>query len=731
MRTFFAYRSFETLALLDTGHEDCHFIWAQRRQKKTTEFQKSDEDSVKVVKKLATFLGMDGCSLYVSPQHYRKFVESYALDMRMSMASFYREQAQLESDQKQEAPINVSKPRPRAVHDLLIQKSRCAALATCSDEDYLTLAHQVIPMLPRFYLVEINGHQWSDVLRVWFELDIKSKDESVLQTLETQFTEPSGFVQTLSRHMITFLRQCYPDHGKSMHMSVIADKRIGGVGQKAVKISQDKSETIYTTGIHLHATELFVTIRDLLNLRHAFVQYLDQEMPLSTYSLYNCSEPQDPVQWGCLIDLSPINPNKGLRMPGSFKCDRCTECGNQQAKRLSCQTCHSFGYIHINKFYWPCTWTYEHLPDCKMFINSTEFVSQKKDPTTVFEIVAIDLPQYDLRHLNMIYLTSIKLNGATIACGEEGQEKPFEYRRTPTAGLRISIKSAPVNKGKRKNMVRSEDDTIDPCIEVKKQQVGYLFEARRDSDQRYTEQVRKAISQCVNPWSTSNLVNDQVPSPAGAKKLKPNPFGKAAANMSQTTVVDTSKKVQRWKDIEIGRVQAFMVRLQDPVRQEVLKTIPLKYQTTEFVEKWKTLPYVLCGYISPIKNEVSKRCPFKTGFDPMHSKNNVFFQFMVPVINQDIKTLSPDERHPHEFDMDNMAAWAARLLNQLRHTPEDLKLPQWFIRVRCFSEKCKGEHTDYGMPWKNLLTLIEPILQRMLVEAHYRLQTHKMEYTKE
>jgi hypothetical protein len=712
--------------LLAQNLDDCHIMWGKTRTPNKSEYDKTSTGSVTTVtaKKNATVLAMDGCSIYVAPNKHREMLEAYAKDVCLSMQAYY---TGLAASKVAKVKTNVSKPRPKSIHDLLQYKYRCQTFQDWSDDQFLHYALQVIPRLPRFYLVEINGHQWTDILRVWFELDIKSLNEANLLQLEADFAKPEGFVQTLIRHLIQFLRQCYPDHGENMHISIIGLKRVGGLGQKVVGSgpNSDKMTTIYTSGIHLHAPELFVTIKDLLNIRNNLVQYLDQAMPLQPYELYNAMDSQEPVQWSHLIDASPINPNKGLRLPGSFKCEKCPECQNKSLKRATCCVCDMMGYLHIDKFYWPHTWTYEHLQSDKKFINATEF--QVSPDKSGFEIQLMDTGEHDLRVRNMIYLTSIKTNGACVACGEEGHEKPFEYRMTPTAGLNIKSTVSGLNKRKRK-VSKSDDDTMDPTLDTKKGQVGFVFEARRGSDDLFLDRIQASLAECVNPWTTSHMTVHPTKSSSSQHLTQSSHWDQLASTLTYQTKVKDG--IRRWKDIEIQRVQSFMVRVTDSVRTEILKVVPLGLHETELLDKVKTLPYFLYIYLNPVKNEASRKCPFKSNTDPMHSKNNIFFQVILPVINQDIKTLDATGKHPVECQLGAMADWAARWLNMMRHKPEDLKVQDWFIRVRCFSDKCKTQHTDYAISWGHLLTLVEPVLQRMLIEAHYQFDTKRQEYNK-
>jgi hypothetical protein len=343
--------------------------------------------------------------------------------------------------------------------------------------------------------------------------------------------------------------------------------------------------------------------------------------------------------------------------------------------------------------------------------------------------MTLDMPDYDLRHYNMLYLTSVKLNSALLAHGEEGQETAFEYRKTSTAGLHIDLKANGASKKGTKRKVTEE--TLDLGPETNKVQLGNTFEARLGSDNVYINKVQAALNMCTKKFSfkdeaTKSNTTEEVPKEQQAKK--PNPHKQQASNIKLGK--NPMHSVCRWKEIEIVRVQCSMVKLHDIQRQEILKTIPIKYNTCEIVEKWKSLPYVLCGYLTPVKNSASKQCPFKDGSESSHSKNNVFFQFLVPVYSQDMTKYKSETSSESSCSVAIMAEWAARLLNMMRNHPEQLSLPEWFIRVRCFSEKCKTESVDYNMPWRGLLNLIEPALQRILIESHYRYSPEQQEYIK-
>ena len=57
--------------------------------------------------------------------------------------------------------------------------------------------------------------------------------------------------------------------------------------------------------------------------------------------------------WETILDFSVLRENGSLRMVGSDKCQKCSNCQDVALMRKSCDVCQASGKVYLDKVYWP------------------------------------------------------------------------------------------------------------------------------------------------------------------------------------------------------------------------------------------------------------------------------------------------------------------------------------------------------------------------------------------
>lgn len=552
----------------------------------------------------------------------------------------------------------------------------------------------------RYYISELNGTLASDIVRVWFELDLKHENLNIIDQVNKNFTKTDHFIGTLCGHLISLVRQCFPKH--TMHISVIADKRYdcnSSLGLSLGSSSGLSSSSSSKTGVHLHVPEIFVTIKDLAKLRNVFVNILDKEMDLRRWGFND-------VTWDSVIDAAPIAVMKGLRLPGSYKCSACAP----ECKKTSCNRCNGNLYVGSDNYYWPCAWFYE--PVRSDASNRTSFPGAEK----VTGYTCLSLEGSNLT--KTIFNVSVKTNGPVIALHEEQLEVPCKFRKTATIGFEVATST--VIKQQKKAI-----STQKPAKESLAH--GFLtpiFEFSAGSD--YVTEVQNAVRRACCASFASFLSSKKVLTFKHEKSASGDSHALKLQDLirkhKQTgdETIGTTKVDKLYQQIEIGSVKAGMIKNNKKIYEQVTKLLPITVTGGVLCKTFMRMPYVLVIYICPFKNDASKHCLFK---GESHSQNNVYFQTFFPVMTQSMREF--EDGDDPEWSTENMARWIAMLVNSI--STDQVGMPSWPLFLRCYSKQnCEGKQFAFSLSWTDLLDILEPMISQILLTNKLKLNEKRL-----
>lgn len=596
--------------------------------------------------------------------------------------------------------------------------------------------------IPQHFICEVNGTSSSDIMRLWFDVDLKFKSaESTTKIMETAL-DVDGMVGRMSHCLIRLVRDVFPRIGQHMHISVIVDERheyeeidmststssspthsnssrSSPSSRKAAKSSMQGHSGDANTpdmlnkprqkkvtgrwGLHLHVPEIFVTNENHLKLLHGFVNRLHQELGApSTFDLLG-------ENWYDFVDETPLSPKKSLRFPGSFKAIEC-------CKSKSCPKCKGRGYVKVETFYWPCVWFYEPLPPTDSPpCNVTSCPIPVQEYSTPLELMAFPLRHVkSLGEYDLIFLNTNRVNGPLIAPSEQLRETPLQTRRSATFGVEIPedlvVRQFQKTSVAKKNTTNSTGTADVPHSTF----VGDPLQFNRCDHGPYISAIETILRQATQ----KNFVPDSSPYER-ATPSKPKDTPNQSKPSDLTWMISTLraqrpdhqpvKLINVYEKIEVNCVKVGMIANSKILSKCMVARYPITCHGSSVLDKFQKLPHLLSMYINPVKNQVSKQCVLKGG---IHAQNNIYFHLLLPLVLGQLEG----------YDLEDTAHWTCAFLNGMLLGPESLGgVRNWPLTLRCFSDKnCKGRHHDYELDWPSVRIMVEPLLQELMAYGSYQ-----------
>lgn len=196
----------------------------------------------------------------------------------------------------------------------------------------------------KFYLSEIRT---KNTFKYYIDLDIKRtelpQNDPILQQIPWEFKKlcnPSidAMIQLYVQSILTVLPSYYPNLPQDQWKHVFET----WVCKRPIEYGQnEQSQKTCNVGVHMYFPNLHVIQEHALHIRMGVINYL--------YEKYNTLLEKTQNAWEDIFDEGVYDLGKGLRMYGSSKCIKCTEC--KRKNNYICNKCFGNQRIHIDRRY--------------------------------------------------------------------------------------------------------------------------------------------------------------------------------------------------------------------------------------------------------------------------------------------------------------------------------------------------------------------------------------------
>jgi hypothetical protein len=342
---------------------------------------------------------------------------------------------------------------------------------------------------------------------------------------------------------------------------------------------------------------------------------------------------------------------------------------------------------------------------------------------------------------------STKTNGPNIHPTEKGFEHAHQVRQTQTSGFERPEVKETKNSKKRKT---KDGEKEEPVQSIQRHDTD-LMDARGCFVTSTVNMSSSTIDltpfdQLVRATLTKNAISSEmglrgkdmyvgsVPLPVieGAPTaLRPPPILRQQARVkdvpwlnslrsmweglpSESPVHTTHARplkncdISPWKDLTIHSITGGMIPSDHASVKIMLAHGPPVFTNSPLIRDITTRGHVLCIFLIPHKNSSSKKCPVA---GKEHESNNIYFQFIFPVIGSLLNDETDDSYIQHTVQV--MADLLDGSMNQRS------RLHGWPMIVRCFREGCAKKCGIYTVSWPHVYSLLEPMVLRVLNDKGY------------